>query len=63
MRATGELGIGKIISDNYCQFSIEVNGIRKADFYTIQIGRRGDLTYSYQEMEDKNWELNVSLGD
>ena len=61
--ATGELGIGKIISDNHCQFSIEVNGIRKAEFYTIQIGRRGDLTYSYQEMEDKNWELNVSLGD
>ncbi|MEO9126902.1 MAG: hypothetical protein ABI262_19790 [Microcoleus sp.] len=61
--ATGELGIGKIISDNHCQFALEVNGIRKAEFYTIQIGRRGDLTYSYQEMEDKNWELNVSLGD
>lgn len=61
--ATGELGIGKIISDNHCQFSIEVNGIRKAEFYTIQIGRRGDLTYSYQEMEEKKWELNVSLGD
>ena len=61
--ATGELGIGKIISNNHCQFAIEVNGVRKAEFYTILIGRRGDLTYSYQEMEDKNWELNVSLGD
>jgi hypothetical protein len=61
--ATGELGIGKIISHNHCQFAIEVNGVRKAEFYTIQIGRRGDLTYSYQEMKDKNWELNVSLGD
>jgi hypothetical protein len=61
--ATGELGIGKIISYNHCQFAIEVNGVRKAEFYTIQIGRRGDLTYSYQEMKDKNWQLKLSLGD
>lgn len=46
-----------------CTFSWSAPDIPKADFYNIEVGRRGKLTYSYQQMEDVFWISATSLGD
>lgn len=33
-----------------------------ADFYKVDVGRRGDLSYSYKEMEENDWSVSLSLG-
>lgn len=37
--------------------------IAEADFYSVSVGRRGELTYSSRELEEKNWHIELSLGD
>ena len=37
--------------------------IGEADFYSIEIGRRGELTYSASELADRDWHVELSLGD
>jgi hypothetical protein len=67
--ATGQLGTGiyKVhptfpnIGD--CVFPIVVpTPLPRVDFYTVSIGRRGESTYSYAELEAEGWELDFTLG-
>lgn len=32
------------------------------DFYSIEVGRRGDLSYSYEDLEEMDWAVALSLG-
>lgn len=41
-------------------FEIEVP---KEDFYAIAVGRRGELSYSRQELEELNWNVSLTIGD
>ena len=60
--ASGELGRGKNTGIS-CRFPISVRGIPDSDFYQIEIGtgNRGVMSYSKDELEDKNWEIVLSL--
>lgn len=64
--AIGRTGNGTHPSSEYssvqCVFEFQVDNIPKSDFYSIQVGRRGQLNYSYEEMKSKNWEVSLSLG-
>ncbi|WP_052672457.1 PASTA domain-containing protein [Aliterella atlantica] len=64
--ALGQTGNGTQPSSEYssvlCVFEFQVDNIPKSDFYSIQVGRRGQLNYSYEEMKNKNWEVSLSLG-
>lgn len=64
--ATGNTESGKRPSGKYsnviCKFSFKVNDVPKTDFYSVEIGRRGQINYSYEEMQEKKWELILSLG-
>ncbi len=44
-----------------CQFEFSVE-VPKAKFYSIEIGRRGELNYSLDEMKRQNWKISLSLG-
>ncbi len=59
--ATGRLGDGKRPSV-WCTFEFSVGGLPEVEFYSVEVGRRGELTYSFEEMADNNWEVVVSLG-
>lgn len=39
---------------SYCRFAFEVPDVPKADFYAVSVGRRGEQTYSYDEMAAKD---------
>lgn len=64
--AIGRTGNGTHPSSEYssvqCVFDFQVDDVPKSDFYSIQVGRRGQLNYSYEEMKSKNWEVSLSLG-
>ncbi len=62
MIATGSLGVGsrKPLS---CDFPIVVPNVPKSDFYTIEVGHRGELTYSFAEMVAQNWTVGFTLGN
>lgn len=44
-----------------CIFGFKIEGIPKANFYTIEIGRRGNLNYSFEDMNKRNWEVSLRL--
>jgi hypothetical protein len=65
--ATGETGVGSQPSDSeyssvQCKFEFTINEIPKSNFYQIQVGRRGNLNYSFEDMTKNGWEVKLSLG-
>jgi hypothetical protein len=45
-----------------CNFEFTVNNIPKSDFYVISVGNRGDMNYSFDEMQKENWVVSLGLG-
>jgi hypothetical protein len=46
-----------------CVFPFRLTDITRSDYYTFEVGRRGDLTYSHAEMVANGWEAGFVLGD
>jgi len=59
--ATGNLGTGTGGS-TYCDFLLAVGDVPKEDFYSIEVGHRGELTYSFDEMVRRDWTVALTLG-
>lgn len=68
--ATGALGRGEwaphrvsgVSYEKVCRFSFAVNDVPDSDFYTIEVGRRGELSYSKAELEALDWTVAFTLG-
>jgi hypothetical protein len=45
-----------------CIFAFKIENVPKVDFYSIEIGRRGALNYSFNEIQKRNWKVALSLG-
>jgi hypothetical protein len=64
------LGLGKLGPDQHkgqysevaCEYGFKVENIPRADFYDIEVGRRGSLKYSFEEIRKKGWVLTFTLG-
>jgi len=59
--ATGDL-VGGTRSGARCTFTLEILDVPKVDFYSVEVGRRGELSYSFEEMEENDWTVAFSLG-
>jgi hypothetical protein len=59
---TGSLDAGKEAFPS-CVFTFTVSELPRSDFYSVESGRRGSLSYSFEEMEDQSWIVFLSLGD
>ena len=59
---TASLPSGQTVDRNHCQFSYELADVPDAEFYTVTIGNRGELTYSFAEMEAMDWQVASELG-
>ena len=46
----------------FCQVVALVELSETAEFYDVEIGRRGTTSYSYDDLEESDWELGLSLG-
>lgn len=64
--ATSELHDGPTAYDSStrgrCIFEISVS-VPDASFYSIEVGSRGELTYSRDDMESMGWVVGFTLGD
>ena len=59
----GRLGEGRYLEDA-CAFRFTIPRVPMAKFYKIQISKeqRGELSYSYEELEAANWTVELELG-
>jgi hypothetical protein len=46
-----------------CVFTFELTDVDRSDFYTFEVGRRGELTYSNSELAANGWHVDLYLGD
>lgn len=60
--ATAALGSGTGTSIT-CTFTFTFTNVPEVPFYSFEIGHRGALTYSLQDMTSKGWTLGASLGN
>ena len=61
------IGTGRIItasewSPGTCEFTFEITGLPRSDFYVLEVSHRGELVYSFEEIEDLGWYVGLSLG-
>jgi len=71
--AVGELGPGEWIEeprasevaalDFNCLFPLRVDGVPRVPFYGVSVGRRGELTFTFDEMVANGWEVQFSIGE
>lgn len=60
--ATTSFPTGQTVDRTHCQFTYEFHDVPDAEFYTVTVGRRGELTYSFAEMESMDWRITSALG-
>ena len=45
-----------------CTFGFQLPDIPQAEFYAVEVGRRGELTYSFAEMQASDWKVSLTIG-
>ena len=64
--AIGKISNGRSPAGQYfqhiCRFTFKISNISRTNFYSIKIGRRGEILYSYQDLVKQNWNVNLTLG-
>ncbi len=48
--------------EDVCRVVFEIPGVPDSTFYTIEVGRRGNLTFSRDELATAGWTVEMSLG-
>ena len=59
--ATSSLGGGSK-GTGTCSFSFRFADVPEVSFYTVEVGRRGQLSYSLADLRSKDWTLLLTLG-
>lgn len=64
--AVGALGDDNNYSGQHaqvaCDFPFSIKDLPRATFYQIEVGRRGSLKYSFDELRNAKWMVQFSLG-
>lgn len=64
------IGIGKMLSGTFrkinglmtCQIPFTIPNIPKSAFYSIKMGNRGVLDYSFDELVKDGWDIEMHIG-
>ena len=46
-----------------CVMSFKINNVPKSSFYSIEVGRRGKIIFSFDQMVESKWIVGLSIGD
>jgi hypothetical protein len=63
--ANGSLDQGQVVKAkfwNSCEFPFTVSNVPTAKFYRVEVGGRGQVSYSYDQMGANGWNVKLSLG-
>ena len=59
----GKTGPGIESGFHECEFEFTVDGVPERPFYAVEIGKRGSLVYSREELDRQGWHLALTIGD
>lgn len=51
------------VREHVCRFPFTVMSVPASDFYLIEVAHRGGLTYSAAELKNREWAVELTLGD
>lgn len=65
------IGLGALEPDSYkgeyprvvCEFPFKVSDLPSSKFYSIEVGSRGSLEYTKEQLEKLGWQVSFSLGN
>jgi hypothetical protein len=66
------VGTGRLVTEDAprtsptphnCEWTFEVADLPDSTFYSVEVGDRGELTYSQAELEAMDWVVSATLGD
>ena len=58
-----QLGTGQASADrDWCVLPFSFSDVPDADFYVIDMGRRGEQTYSRADLEAQDWTVGLEIG-
>lgn len=60
--ATTTLSDGTMISGSECEFSYALESVPKSDIYQVEVSKRGNVPYSYNDIKDKDFVVNLEIG-
>jgi hypothetical protein len=60
--ATTDLSVGTPIDDVTCSFTFRLEDVPPTTFYTVEVGDRGQITYSAADLAAENWNITLELG-
>lgn len=60
--ALSELSKGTAVNSTTCRFDFVVE-LPGSDFYSIEIGNRDEVTYSKADLAERDWRLDLSIGN
>lgn len=49
-------------SSTVCVLKVVINDLPDTAFYTLEMGKRGSPTYSFEDLASKRWIVNVTVG-
>jgi hypothetical protein len=62
--ATTRLGSGEATDDRQeCVFDFTFTDVPDAEFYVLESSRRGEQTYSIEDLEAADWTLSLEIGE
>jgi hypothetical protein len=54
---------GEAIENYACEWTAVVEDVPTGeDYYSISVGRRGEQVYTGDQLEERDWEINLTLG-
>jgi hypothetical protein len=59
--AVASLGEGKDVGGWNCEFHYTLTDVPKRDFYKLEVGNRGDVQYSFDDLEKAGWTVSGGL--
>jgi hypothetical protein len=61
---TGLLSIGEVLdTGSTCRLEFTVDAVPDSTFYSFELGRRGEVVYSSEELQDRGYHVDLTLGN
>jgi hypothetical protein len=55
---------GEAVEDYACEWTAVVEDVPVGeDYYSVSVGRRGEQVYTGDQLDERDWEISLSLGD
>lgn len=66
------VGTGEVVSSEavkqsnasvrQCRFNFVVENLPRSEFYSVEVAHRGEVTYSFEDLEEAGWKASMSIG-